>query len=749
MASVRRHDSGLTRLHWAPMLDASQRMPVKITGCLRVRELFAILLLGLLAESIPAGTDEWFLADQRDKHIRYMIVALADRANELGAEFESSAVLLFAERNGVTRAEFFEEFVNLVYWIRTPECIPEFQNHVVQIGVHETILQAAAFHIPAAKLTKEDVEDADIDRLNGQWEIAEDGTPAARELLFRFPDLEAGNVVGISLRLGSPMPYTFISHPVGRKFPIARAQRRFKASHGRSFKQTAQGFQEGHVKKQVLERMNAIESDTYLIADDLPPIFAEPFSPPDWMQSPYFFSYETPLLVSNHDWIDQSWWRRRAIPKKESDFDWLEPGGWGVQAMEAGRLWDAIRAESFAVPVIVDRLLSENLLGEASVNAAYEFVRDELETIPQELPSQENPYPTLDGILERGSADRFQKAFLLFELIQLMGFDSVDVAWIHDPRLGRFHPDFVSMQNVDRPLVRWGADNQIVWMDPSCSDCEMGELPPRLYGQPGRWFELNSARLVEEMDLFRREHLEAKSGYVEALRSAFVVIENQHWARSVEVPSHGRALLARTIESVTLEGEPGGTTTARFEVRSTGRSEFRDAVRSGAPAQAAEWFGSRFEGLGDLSLGALEIDESDGSLVMDASGTLPPLPKPDGDSWTLPPSLIMGNSSIGQWPAVRRSDFWAPATVKKTWVARIPIPSGWESIEMPPLQQYASSHLNYSAEFDVQEGHIVLTRRLHVLQGKVSLGSGMAEIARCGASINAFESTPVVIRRKG
>lgn len=705
----------------------------------RIGQLRALIALGLLlavAGPARAGTDEWFLAEQKEKHIRNWIKDLYESGRELSEKHAAGAVYLLDEEHYFLQDHSVDVYVNQILQIND-QSAEHLSDYVYSLGTDDDFQKAAAFYLRPGSTRLADAEDAEIhqvDRTKVRLLEPDDGDALA-EVMFNFPTLRPGDIIGISIlkrlhfRLGSATKL------VARSYPVVRAQMRIKTTRNLGYRYFGEGFEKGQFQRSVLEEKKGHIREIFLIAQRVEPLKSELFSPPRWIQSPRFF------VIQN---------RRRIRDRHTKNFDWLKTGNWALMAVAVDWRYQQLSRDDDGFTAHAKLLLGDARPSNMTVESAFAFVRDEFQNIGRRAVSNDNEYPSFDQLLESRAADQSQKAYMLRELLLLAGFKDIDIVWVHDPRDGKFYPVFPSLNEVDLPVVRLRHDGEESWLDPACRTCPAGDLRSFLRGAPAMRFEVGIAKTVDDGEYYYKAWDES-NGTVEHTWEIYLTkLQNKRWAEAMTTPGGGHRLVGSTTERVEYEQTDSGSgNRAQIEVLSVGSTAARRYfARSDELADlSAKWVEDRYAGFSDLTLRRDPIVGALDSLRVSATAKTPPLPAPTGENWILPSSVVFGDPILQSWPERRETDVWIEDT--QEWIREtiLPLPEGWTDAQLPPAQQLSSDVLTYSLTAMVEGSAIVVRRRFHQIRAHQTDESVIRKTAECAVAVHNVETSPFIIRR--
>ncbi len=227
-------------------------------------------------------------------------------------------------------------------------------------------------------------------------------------------------------------------------------------------------------------------------------------------------------------------------------------------------------------------------------------------------------------------------------------------------------------------------------------------------------------------------------------------IVRKNWCSLIDIPGDLQRPAGWTRETLRFEEVSDQSSVARLRILSGGLTPLRrNMLLADTPeAVVLEWAQARYEIARDTTEVALS---SSGADTLDVSVRLDcgPIGAPMDDVWILPPAVVFGEPAIGPWPTKRRTPFRVEQSLDRHWEFRIPLPEGWERVEVPEDRTLGFKLMKYEVSFRVYQGELVVRRSLEERVGSVDKPESVALIGKEAAAIRELETTPVVLRRIG
>lgn len=514
---------------------------------------------------------------------------------------------------------------------------------------------------------------------------------------FRFPKVEVGSVLEVSLTVRSPGWYASIVRAIADDAPVVRYRMEIVASKTIRYAATAYQVPAARFEKEDL-------GDLYRISLELRDLDVPESEDraPHWRRTSPWWLFRVPKLVFERllsslsfdiyrDWVDAM----------EDPIETLYDRGGDLH-----RGFDAAAGTSCATPA-------------ACIEEAVSKAREAAEWSGFEGDEDEEDWRSLDDVRDSGHAHQHEKARLLWGLLDARGLSPryAVLARRTSGFIDRNHPAALWF---DHAIVLVPAQPGVpadVWIDPSCEACGPGVLPPWTLGADALVLQARptpaAAWKVAEGSPLRTSRVHTDYGVTFSPEGKLLV--------EAAVRSEGSEALLRRAKVRTWTRVDWEDDADRF---ATARSR---AAASGPPQEA-------------------DCDRARGECLQNHSFELPPAGGAGAATLVVPLAFFHTDWDGELEPRTRRRPIRFDFDEERIEEARIVPPQGYRLASAPAGGSWSASGLEVETSVRTEGGHVVVRRVLRARRGEWPATS-YGEIRALCRRYDAWRLGAVVLER--
>lgn len=669
------------------------------------------------------------LAGSSDFEIHHTLEPLLPIAADQMQRYDADKGLVLTRRTFQTDGDSYFELQDLVWWVRQGEA-EDLTNFVRDFDYGVDIEEVQAFLIRPGEFTLDGSMNWKIIRLDSdRIRISQSGKDKrSANLVIGFDTAQPGDLLGVSILTHEDRPLSWAIWLAAEYDPVARAELRLKCDWERAYAIFGSRFLPGQMNQEILAEQNGQITDLRLWADSIDPILNEPYSPPDHLQSPQFsVAWRATRVRINTGWI------------------WYYIKHWNQVAVDVSNYESRLLEKSKKTAKQAEELAA-GLEGRDAADAMYLFVRDELLDVTSSFYYAKKEAPTVDEILEGRSGDAWDKSFVLLAMYRSMGL-TADIVWAHDPERGSYFEKYPSWGQMSEPLVRVKIEGLDYWYDIQCGGCVPGMVRSKLQDTEALVHQTNTWKLDDR--LWDQVIADAQGRDVNLFQFYMEYLKKKPWSKVIQTPGRTGKWAGWSEEKIVFGSDPEDGTAGDLVIHSVGRTAIKGRVDAEEdPADAGkDWALFRYEPIQDATVLNVSPEGAD-TLMLELELEYDSPFEPMGDTWILPPDLVYGRPSVTSWTGIRVTDFYIPRTTQSRWSFEVPLPPGWDDVELPKNRIVNAVPVTYQVKYGIRDGRFVVSRILIKESGTVRDGSKVEGIGKKIDIISDLETTPVVLRKK-
>ncbi len=555
----------------------------------------------------------------------------------------------------------------------------------------------------------------------GAWNIVPGNEKKDTSIIFAFPDVQPGDILGWSTEHENDWTYGGGFLRMADKLPVMTCTARIRTDGAISYKIYGEHLRHDKWSTKVAETSHQVPSDVSLTAVDLP-------RQPQGRYAPEFIEFEAYVFAMFRGvWSDDS-------------NTWFFSPSWNQVAIDASTFLAGIDDKCGSLDSNA-RAITANLATDRDRAVALNnYIRDDIVLMDPFMVRSRGR--DLVSIYESRQATSTEKGILMYAMCRALGLD-VDLVGGRSVLLSPLDMENPDMGQLGDLVVRLNGESP-AWFSPQHRHCEPGTLPTDL--RATKALEFTRGLKGRDRELMKEAWSNVPNPQYAWWNEYCRLLRALDLCRWVTLPGNPDAVMAAAEEDVRYGADDGRM---QVTLRQAGFSDLQfDLHGHGTPAELlGDYLKGRFADATVDSAVFTAAPVRGAEATLSGWSTSMPVPGAMGDSWLVPGELVFGQAFLHDWDQAAGDPFIGRIVEDFRHTCHIPLPAGWTDCSAPQPVAVKHPQFTYTCRFGVADGQLEVRREIRIHRGMTMFDAVPAMVAAV-ARVQAFERQPVMLERR-